>query len=185
MCSALDGSSMAVPAFIVAPRGQKVVVRNDIGGLLAEHFYRHQPILGTTSCPLMFAEPLSSESVDELRARLLKHLWALIRYWKADERGLMVRDRMAGLAYSILQALDHFIVAPVGSTADDIEMLKEVRCHWWPQDDAVQEQLTGNIAGGLHEHLYKYGHDPRCAARAEKVGRSPHSFCSCAEYATP
>lgn len=73
----------------------------------------------------------------ECRDMLLDHIWHMIRYWKTTETD---RDRMEGLAFSILVALDgeaadlpKFIVAP-DPRPDDKAYCQGRGVNWWPEN---------------------------------------------------
>ena len=92
---------------------------------------------------------------EECRERLLCHIWRLIDYWAAMEsRGEppeSVRERLAGLTFSILSTLDGESLAmpamaivtapPKGDDAFD----RKNGENWWP---------TGVQLEWLHEHFH-------------------------------
>lgn len=94
---------------------------------------------------------------EECRERLLKTVWAYVDFWAKETRQPMVRDKLAGLAFSLLAMLDGCNAGLPGFTIcpsphpDDKEYHRERGENWWPTDeDAV------DIAGSLHELFYKY-----------------------------
>lgn len=109
---------------------------------------------------------------DEVRERFLRHVWVMIEYW-AGENGSNVpkeydsRKRLSGFAHSLLGAIDgtamalpSFALAPTPHP-DDKEFKRSEGEDWYPSAGEVDH----DIAGGLHEHLYKV--DPRAQRKAE------------------
>jgi len=80
-----------------------------------------------------------------------------IDYWN-DEPGLDQRDRLKGLAHSILCIIDGcnasipaFILAP-DPHPDDKEYLKENCTNWYPE---TTSEVNCNLSGSLHDQLAK------------------------------
>lgn len=98
-------------------------------------------------------------TVDEIRDQFLDHVRSLIKYWEIDSRAISTRDKLDGLAFSILSALDGssanlpgFIVAP-NPHPDDMDYHKSQDVNWYPQ----APEVPGDIGGCLHELLFKGG----------------------------
>lgn len=93
---------------------------------------------------------------NEVRNKLLDEIWMLIDYWHNAERS--DRERMEGLAFSILSALDgaslglpKFIVAPDPHPHDKGWNQSEGE-NYFPENYALP--IHCDIAGGLHELFY-------------------------------
>lgn len=93
-------------------------------------------------------------TAEEIREQFLDHIWGMLRYWR-DLPDQTVQERLEGLAFSILVALDGgamdlpaFLVAPTPHPDNKQYAIDEGK-NYYPQnsDDDVQ----GQIAGGLHE----------------------------------
>ncbi len=100
-------------------------------------------------------------TTDEIRTKLLEHIWHMIDYWEKEDRPKDVRERLEGLAHSILATLDgasgevpSFIVAPLGHL-EDKAFYKSQGENWYPCNEKVP--VKGDIGGALHELLYPVG----------------------------
>ena len=102
---------------------------------------------------------------DECRKLLIEHIWMMIGYWNTvkpleNEPPILQRDRLSGLAHSLLTMIDGnsmgmpgFLLAP--APHDEDKAFNETRGeNWWPGLDYHTGDLC-DIAGGLHEILYK------------------------------
>ena len=93
---------------------------------------------------------------DEVCDAFLAHVRDSIEYWH-DLPDKTCRERMRGLAFSILSALDGsamdlpaFIVAP-SPHPDDKAFHQENDENWWPENH--DKDIAADISGGLHELL--------------------------------
>jgi len=93
---------------------------------------------------------------DEVRDAFLAHVRDSIEYWH-DLPDQTCRERMRGLAFSILSTLDGsamdlpaFIVAP-SPHPDDKAFHQEIGENWWPENHNAG--VKASISGGLHELL--------------------------------
>jgi len=91
---------------------------------------------------------------EEVRTTVLETVAAYVTYWEKESRTPAVRDKLEGLAFSILVILDGgaglipgFRVTP-DPHPDDEAYHKSEGSNWWPTDV--------DIAGGLHEQIHKY-----------------------------
>lgn len=88
---------------------------------------------------------------DEARYLLLKHLAGLVDYWEKESRAETVRERMEGLLFSVLAALDGSAVGLPGykiiPIADDNQ---------WLKDNGVDYYAAEDIGSGMHSEIYKY-----------------------------
>lgn len=93
-------------------------------------------------------------SEKEARELFLDHIHNLIDYWLNEERAETTKDKMEGLAFSILTTLDgesgnmpSYELKPFNSK-EDIEYLKENGENYYPENGI-------DIAGCLHDFFYK------------------------------
>lgn len=91
---------------------------------------------------------------EEVREQFLKLIWDCINHWEKDERTLPTRDKLKGLAFSILVILDGesanlpgFLVKPSPQETDE-EYHKNQGKNWYPKDI--------DISGSLHELFYQF-----------------------------
>lgn len=111
---------------------------------------------------------------DEVRAAFLRHVWTMIDYWAADRRTPDTRDKLAGLAFSILTAIDGFSMAlPAFTLApdphpDDAAFHAANGVDWYPPGPDVEH----NIAGGLHDAFYAADPKPRGAPMPVSIDRA-------------
>jgi hypothetical protein len=108
--------------------------------------------------------PARELTVDEAREKFLHHIWTMIQYWdKLDGRKSSQSERLQGLAFSLLVALDGqaadlpgFKVIPIKMSESDKEFLKSL-----PKDDQFPRQWFPHedIIGGkmLHDDFYHFG----------------------------
>jgi hypothetical protein len=90
----------------------------------------------------------------EIRTQFINHIKDLVNYWEKDNGTPLVKDKLEGLAFSILTMLDGeaadlpgFEVKAIG-TKDDITYFKANNENYYP--------LKGvDIAGCLHEDFLK------------------------------
>jgi hypothetical protein len=94
---------------------------------------------------------------EEVRDKFLKHVRHLINYWDSTRNGGDQANRLSGLAFSILVAIDgcagglpKFILAP-DPHPDDKEFHKNEDENWFPENHA--NVISADISGGLHELL--------------------------------
>lgn len=99
---------------------------------------------------------------EEVRGRVLDHIWGMIQYWYEEERRPSALEKMEGLAFSILVMLDGesadlpgFLVAPVPHP-DDKEFSKKEIQDWYPQNQEAERVVNCDIAGGLHDNFHKH-----------------------------
>lgn len=103
-------------------------------------------------------------TVEEVRTMFLKQVRAYIEYWSGDnvpsERTW--RERMEGLAFSLLVTLDGgtelpaFIVAP--SPHPDDRLFRQGQGeNWWPEN--LEGTVNADIAGCLHELFHTVSAD--------------------------
>ena len=97
-------------------------------------------------------------TTEEIRDKFLKQVEHIVKYW--DELpGKTTTERLEGSAFTIMSLLDGcsmgspgFIVAPMAHE-DDEEYLKTLGENYYPYND--QENIKGDIGGGLHELIFK------------------------------
>lgn len=104
-------------------------------------------------------------TTEEVRDKFLSHVSRMVDYWLRESRTPATEEKMEGLAFSILTALDGcsadlpgFIVAP-SPHADDKEYLRESGKNWYPENTA--DAITCDIGGGLHEHWHRVRKETR------------------------
>jgi len=105
---------------------------------------------------------------DEVKERFLRHIWTMIDYWAAEDRAPSSREKLSGLAHSLLAAIDGCAMALPGfMLAPDPHPDNKAynRAHgedWYPRAGDVKH----DIAGGLCERLY--GFDPERLSALER-----------------
>lgn len=98
-------------------------------------------------------------TTDEVRELFLDHVRQMVLYWERESRPKTTRERLEGLAHSLLVLLDGgtvlpgFIVAP-RPHKDDKAFCKSDGENWFPEAPDV----PSDIGGCLHELFY---HKPR------------------------
>lgn len=99
-------------------------------------------------------------TTDEVRSKFLEHIRLMIDYWdNLPEKS--PKEKLEGLAFSICVTLDGgsanlpgFIVSPV-SSKEDVVFYKGNGENYYPLDDKTHSKLKCDIAGVLHEMLYR------------------------------
>jgi hypothetical protein len=100
------------------------------------------------------------KTTEEIREEFLKHVRSLINYWdkvEGKDSPKTQKDRLDGLAFSIMVALDGgamalpgFIVAPCPHPSDKEYHISE-GSDYYPENHELD--IKGDIAGSLHELL--------------------------------
>lgn len=98
---------------------------------------------------------------DEARYLLLKHLASLVNYWDNESRATTSKEKLEGLLFSTLVALDGgacglpgYMLIP--STHDsDKEYATEKGYDYYPHCDNLPEG-TYDVGGALHEQIGEY-----------------------------
>lgn len=98
---------------------------------------------------------------DEIREQFLKTLWANVDYWNEADRTPLTRDKLSGLAFSLLVLLDGnsgampgFMLAPSPHKSDK-DFNKSRGENWYPETAYIKN----DIGGGLHEIFHSL--DPK------------------------
>jgi hypothetical protein len=93
-------------------------------------------------------------TMEEVREIFLNHVNNMVHFWNDQDEGNQL-DRLNGLAFSILAALDgasmavpYFIVAP-NAYSGDKNYHKERGENWFPPNDDAKVRCS--ISGCLHE----------------------------------
>lgn len=96
---------------------------------------------------------------EEVRNRLLDHIWSMIDYWRNERRAPTLDEKLEGLAFSILTTLDgasvdppKFIVAPDPHSTDRA-FYEERGENYYPDNDNTD--VVCDLGGTLHDHFYK------------------------------
>ncbi len=104
---------------------------------------------------------------EEVRKAFLEHVWRMIDYWEKVPVDKTPRERIEGLAFSMLVALDGDAAALPGFQVipsphpDDQKFHEDEGSDWWPNDC--------DIAGSLHDEFYKMDwHSNTAPARVRK-----------------
>jgi len=97
---------------------------------------------------------------DAVRAKLLQYVWGLVEYWEKESRATKTREKLSGLAFSILSTLDGsamelpaFIVAP-SPHKDDRGYHWDHGENWFPENNDVN--VACDLGGSLHEFFHEY-----------------------------
>lgn len=101
-------------------------------------------------------------TTEEVREHVLDHIWGMIQYWHDEERNPTARQKLEGLAFSMLVMLDGgsgdipgFIVTPTGDK-DDEKFHREHAEDWYPYNsEKTENAITCDIGGGLHDEFHK------------------------------
>jgi hypothetical protein len=106
---------------------------------------------------------------DEVRTLLLEHIWGLIDDWDRNSRAATAREKLEGLAFSILAALDgssvaipSFVVAPCPGAGDRAYHASQGE-NWFPENHALVNQIKSDLGGSLHGFFY--GRNPKRTSR--------------------
>jgi len=95
---------------------------------------------------------------EEVRSQFLDHIRVMADYWENNVGQKTIKERLEGLAFSILVAIDggtslpSFILAP-RPHEDDKEYCIEEEENYYPQNH--ESNVNCDIAGCLHEQFFK------------------------------
>lgn len=100
---------------------------------------------------------------NEVRSKVLSHVWGMIKYWDEVPNGNNQRGRLEGLAFSILSMLDgssmsvpKMVVAP-DPHPEDRAYHEENGEDWFPENHDVPVKC--DLGGSLHELFHKHGRE--------------------------
>lgn len=95
---------------------------------------------------------------EEVRTEFLAHVRGLVEYWH-DVEGRDPKDKLNGLAFSIMAAIDGcsvdipaFILAPFPHEEDKKYSISK-RNNYYPENH--KSNVKCDIAGSLHDNFYK------------------------------
>lgn len=96
-------------------------------------------------------------TAEEVRDMLISAIWENIEYWEHESRQSTVRDKLEGLAFSILSMLDgsqHLpgFVLITETHPSDKDYFKSQGKNWFPENDT--SSLNEPLAFMLHEDFY-------------------------------
>ena len=93
-------------------------------------------------------------TTDEMKTHFLNYIHDLVDYWEHEDRATTTKDKLEGLAFSILSTIDGdsaelpaYALIPLGNP-DDIEYCKSMGQDYYPEE-------TEDIAGALHDNFMK------------------------------
>ena len=95
---------------------------------------------------------------EEVREEFLGHLRMMVSYWEKLEGNHSTKERLEGLAFSMLVAIDggtnlpSFILAPMPHE-DDKEFHTNEGEDYYPENH--ESDVKCDISGSLHEQFYK------------------------------
>jgi hypothetical protein len=97
-------------------------------------------------------------TTEEIREQFIQEVRSLVEYWNnlPDKNQ---RERLSGLAFSIMTLLDgasympSFIVAP-DPAPEDKEYHIEEKENYYPENFKISPKIKGDISGYLHDLLY-------------------------------
>lgn len=104
---------------------------------------------------------------DESRYLLLKHVADLVTYWENEERHPSSREKLEGLAFSILSGLDGcsmglpgFFLVP-NATEEDVAYAIKQGFDWHRAPSEKESEILNDldIGGSLHEEIHRYLRD--------------------------
>ena len=86
---------------------------------------------------------------DEMKVEFLTYIHDLIDYWEHESRATTTKDKLEGLAYSILKTIDGgaaelpaYSLIPLGNP-DDIEYRQSIGHNYYPEET---EDIAGSLA---------------------------------------
>ncbi len=93
---------------------------------------------------------------DEMRELFLEHIRTMVGYWEREERAPSVREKLEGLAFSMLVAIDgesglpafHLVPRP---HPDDKAFSQENGENWWPDPNGLEHDISGELHERFHE----------------------------------
>lgn len=96
---------------------------------------------------------------EEIKQQFLDHVRHLVHYWDEETRATSQKERLDGLAFSILSAIDgcsaslpSFVLAPLPHE-DDKQYAIDNGDNYYPQNH--ESDIKCDIGGSLHECFYK------------------------------
>lgn len=96
---------------------------------------------------------------EEVRKLFLRYCANILEYWHKCDRAPSTREKMEGLLFSVLAAIDGsamdlpgFMLVPFPDVADKDYCIKEGQ-NWFPYTD--QKKVKCDIAGSLHDQYAK------------------------------
>lgn len=111
-----------------------------------------------TITPVQNPDASRAWTEEEIRDKFLTLWAATVRYWENEARAPSIREKLEGLAFSLLVifdggsvALPGFVVAPAPHE-DDRAFLTSQGENYYPEAPEVE----CDIAGGLHELIHEY-----------------------------
>lgn len=100
-------------------------------------------------------------STDEVREQFLRKVNGIVKFWHELEDSTEL-EKLSGVAFSIMSTLDGcaidlpgFIVAPTPD-GNDKEFHQEEGSDWYPENHEVEDKISCDISGCLHELLGQY-----------------------------
>jgi hypothetical protein len=94
-------------------------------------------------------------TVDEVREQFLDYVRVMIDWWLYESRAPTTREKLEGLAHSILVTLDGGSVALPGFTVIPCPAPEDKQYHIDNDENWYESGDDNDIAGGLHELLFK------------------------------
>ena len=97
---------------------------------------------------------------EEVKKQFLDHVRTMVKYWENEPTTQTLKDRLEGLAFSILVAIDgrssslpSFILAPLPHE-NDMQYAIDLKENYYPQNN--ESNVKCDIAGTLHDSFYNY-----------------------------
>ena len=101
---------------------------------------------------------------DEVRERFLRHVAGIVEWWDKETRIASTREKLEGVAFSILAAIDgyalalpKFVLAP-DPHPDDKAYRKKHDEDWYPRCEMVPSDIAD---GELHSRFCQLCKEPR------------------------
>jgi len=101
-------------------------------------------------------------TTEEVRTMFLEHIAAIVHWWDRETRATTSREKLEGLAFSIMCALDGcsvglpaFAIIPLPASEDKSYCIENDE-NWFPEITELSDVEKNDIGGGLHEVLHKY-----------------------------
>ena len=97
---------------------------------------------------------------DEIRKIFIRQIWAELAWWEKESRAVTVREKLEGLAFSILATIDGdsaipgFYMVPCVAPGDKAYYIENGE-NWYPESPQKDLEKLCDIGGNLHEVFHE------------------------------